>query len=235
VLAQTYFGDRQDAKHGRLRADARGRFNPFLNAVTQLDGAQQAVGLVSPLYQALADQMFHESSFTGQTGGSAAARRRRLDRPRNYFGTGSPTSELLGLVYPYRVATKTGIPGVVKPLAAQPVRRCAARLAAADDVRRPGRREGRPQVAPDFEDQGAGKRLASALLPVFPQRTSSPAVVSRELEREEAIRVRNSRKPGARKRRRRKKRARTGTAAAAARAGAVTDERRSQQPGQACH
>jgi hypothetical protein len=75
--------DRQDAKHGRLRAVELGPgFNPFLNAVTQLDGMQQAVGLVSPLYQALADQMFHESSFTGQTGGSAAARRRRTPTGR---------------------------------------------------------------------------------------------------------------------------------------------------------
>lgn len=217
ILTQTYFGDRADAKKNTLRSLPLGRFNPFLNALTQLDGLQQAVGLVSPFYQIIADQAFEESSFTGRDwriGGRPTPS--ESDRPRNYFGhtlgmlrPGSPrnriaVAELLNLVYPYRVATKTGIPGIVDPLA--PNQSDDALLGSPRPMRYadPGAQKGVNQSRRAFENQGAGRRLAGAVLPVFPQRTSSPAVVARELEREAAIRARNARKPGARKKRRRK-------------------------------
>jgi hypothetical protein len=220
MLATTYFGDRKDAKRGELRSLPFGRFNPFLNALTQLDGLQQAVGLVSPFYQIAVDQAFEESSFTGRDWRiEGRPTPSESDRPKNYFGSalsvlkpGSPrnriaAAEVLGLAYPYRVATKTGIPGLVDPL--QPNQSDDALLGFPQPMQYadPGAQKGVNKSRKEFENKGAGKRLLSSLLPVFPERTAAPQVVSRELEREASIRKRNARKPGARKKRRRKKRA----------------------------
>lgn len=226
ILAQTYFGTRKDAEGNELRSLPLGRFNPFLNALTQLDGLQQAIGVVSPFYQMLVDQAFEESSFTGRDwriGGRPTPA--ESERPRDYYGSaqgllnpgaydfpgheGSPRNRIaenavLNLAYPYRVATQTGIPGIAKPLEPnqsddallwRPQPMTYADKDAAKGVRKSRR---------DFEREGAGRRLAGSLLPVFPKRTASPAVVARELEREAAIRKRNRTKPGTKKKRKRK-------------------------------
>jgi hypothetical protein len=96
MLAQVYFGNRADAQKGRLRSINFGRLNPFLNSVTQMEDLSQATGLVSPIFQALADQAYEESSFTGKTfqiGGRGRFRNvgvptpAESERTRDYFGS----------------------------------------------------------------------------------------------------------------------------------------------------
>lgn len=223
ILSQTYFGDRRDAKRNELRSLPLGRFNPFLNALTQLDGLQQAIGVVSPFYQIAVDQAFEESSFTGRDwriGGRPTPS--EADRPRNYFGSslsvfkpGSPRNrialaETLRLLYPYRVATATGIPGVVDPLA--PNQSDDALLFAPQPMMYadPEASRGVGKSRREYTEEGTLRHLGEQLLPIFPRRTAAPAVIERELEREAAIRERNRRKPGERKPRRRKARNRYG-------------------------
>lgn len=227
MLTQTYFGDREAARKNELRSLPFGRFNPFLNAITQLDGLQQAVGVVSPFYQAIADQAFEESSFTGRDwriGGRPTPS--ESDRPRNYFGNaanllnplaydfpgheGRPRNRifqqsLLNLAYPYRVATKTGIPGIVKPLETNQSDDALLWRPEPMEYADPEARRGVKKSRRERAEQPLLRKLGGAILPVFPERTAAPAVVERELEREAAIRKRNRRKPGTRKKRRRKK------------------------------
>jgi hypothetical protein len=200
-----------------------GRFNPFLNAVTQLDGMQQAVGLVSPLYQALADQAFEESTSPAATGGSAVGRHRRTPtgrattsgrsstcstRPR----TTSPATRAAAQPHPRGRRREPGVPvprghedrhpRVVKPLEAEPVQRRVAVAAGADDAdpkAAAGVRKSRRQQ----DKLGTLGRLEKAVNPFSPAFTAAPAAIKREREREKAIRTRDARPPGTRKRRRR--------------------------------
>jgi hypothetical protein len=205
MLAQVY--------EGRPKKDLEsinwGRMNPFLNAVTQLESEQQVVGLVSPIYQALIDQMYEESSFTGRewriegkpTPGEAT-------RPKNYYGSalgaakfsipgvteGSPRGrilqrQLLQLAFPYRVAAETGIPGVVDPIAES----------SSDDALlwepRPMKYKDEEAMAGVRESRRTqrqtpfGERLLSQLAPPLAARpTAAPKVIEREREKEADMR-----------------------------------------------
>lgn len=231
MLANTYFGNRKDAVNGDLKSLPLGRFNPFLNALTQLDGLQQAVGLVSPFYQALADQAFEESSFTGRDwriGGRPTPSASTM--PKNYYGStlnllnpgaydipgheGKPRNRIiensiLNLAYPYRVAAKTGIPGLVDPLETSQSDDSLLWRPKPMQYADPGAKKGLAKSRRDQRKKGVLRTLGGALLPVIPDRTSSPAVVQREIENEEAIRERNKRAPGVAKKRKRRRRKKT--------------------------
>lgn len=219
MLAQVYFGNRADAQAGRLRSLPLGRFNPFLNALTQLDGAQQAFGLVSPIYQALVDQMFQESSFTGKDwrieGRSTPS---QSERPKNYYGNflsllnpgayatpgitaGHPRNrileeQLLKLIYPYRAAEQVlQAPNQSDDaLLWQPQPMMYADPKAQAGVARS--RRGMSQVP-------LAQRIGGAILPIFPRTTAAPQVVAREQAKQQAEAKRRRRKPGQRAPRRR--------------------------------
>jgi hypothetical protein len=224
MLAQAYYGDRRDAKRGTLRSVNFGRMNPFLNAITQLEDANQSLGLVSPMYQALADQAFEESSFTGRNW-KIKGEPPPHDPSKGYYGSA------LRLLNPADYA----IPGVTE---GQPRNRILQRqllnvlggvpYRAAEDLLlepsqsddalawspRPLRykeeeaRRGIARSRREFREQGTWGNLRPSVLP-FPapglgsgaRITAAPKVIEREREKEadEA-----NRSKGKRKKRRRK-------------------------------
>lgn len=187
-----------DGKRGKLPMSVNvGRMNPGLNALTQMEGAQQIVGLASPLYQVLADQLFEESSFTGRdfriNGQTTPA---ESQRPKNYFGSfwstfipGRPRNriamaDLLGLIYPYRLATKTGIPALGIDALEGPQ---------SDDSLlgspRPMRYKDEDikasiQRSIERERKSGAKGLGPQLLPFTPTEDLGPVVIAREREKE---------------------------------------------------
>jgi uncharacterized membrane protein YgcG len=209
MISQVYFGSARDAKRGSLESLNFGRLNPFLNSVTQMESMKQGAGLVSPIYQALLDQAFEQSSFTGRqwriegkpTPGEA-------ERPRNYFGSplsllnpgsyaipgvseGRPRNrilqeQLLTMAFPYRTAEITGIPGTnVKPLS--PSQSDDALLWSPrpmgykDEQAAAGvRRTRRAQAGKSRLD------LLLQSLAVQPRTTAAPQVIQREREKEAA-------------------------------------------------
>lgn len=210
MVSRMFFGGRQAARDGELSSIPFGRLNPGLNAVTQLESEQQLVGLVSPIYQALVDQAFEESSFTGRDyrikGRPTPA---EPTRPRGYFGSalsllnpaaygipgvseGNPRNrilqrDLLSLAAPYRAIEKGGVPGLVDPLEGPQ----------SDDSLlwdpRPmryrdedTRRSILRSVEREREERAGGRGLAGGLLPVFPQTDVSPVILEREREKETA-------------------------------------------------
>jgi hypothetical protein len=217
MLSQVYFGDRSDAQAGRLRSLPLGRFNPFLNTVTQLDGMQQAVGLVSPIYQALVDQAFEESTFTGRDWRiEGRPTPSEAERPKDYYGSawsmfqpsipgltqGSPRGrilerQLLNLAFPYRTAEQVSLAPNQSDdaLLWQP-----HPMTYADPTAAAGVQHSRDVAA----QQGILGRVGARAFPVQPQITAAPAVVQREREKEAAAAERATRKPGERKRRKRK-------------------------------
>jgi hypothetical protein len=223
MLSQVYFGNRQDAEKGELKSLPLGRFNPFLNSLTQLESPKQSLGLVSPLYQMLADQVFEQSTFTGRTWridygnkGYARATPAENERPRNYFGSalglfnpgaysvpghaGAPRnrileSNLLNLAFPYRLAeqSKLGPNQADDALLWRPSPMEYA----------PGKAEkGVKKSRREFAKRPLAERIGGQLLPVIPRQTQAPAVIKREREREAYNRALQKRKPGARRKRR---------------------------------
>jgi hypothetical protein len=198
MLAQTYFGDRSDAKQGTLRSVNFGRMNPFLNAITQMEDANQSLGLVSPLYQMVADQFFEESSFTGRdwrVRGEYTPS--ESERPRNYYGAEErgriALRQLLKLGFPYRVAEDM----LLKPSQSDDA------LAWSPRPLYPKEEEAKAGVARSrraWREEGETRRLGASLIPVLPTITAAPQVIEREREKEKAMR---DRKKGRRKKRRR--------------------------------
>jgi hypothetical protein len=201
MLAAAYFGNEKAAEKGKLRSLPLGRFNPFLNTVTQLDGAQQSVGLISPIYGALIDQLFEESSFTGRdwriSGEPLPA---ETERPKDYYGNmasllnpadyaipgvteGKPRNrilerDLLNLIPPYRFAEQATLgPSQSDDALAWSPRpiQYSEQGGAAEPVARARRR---------FEKRPFVDRLLPRIFPVSPQETQAPAVVKREREKE---------------------------------------------------
>jgi uncharacterized membrane protein YgcG len=220
MVSQVYFGSARDAKQGTLESLNLGRMNPFLNAVTQMESMKQGAGLVSPIYQALLDQAFEMSSFTGRqwriegkpTPGEA-------ERPRNYFGSpmsllnpgdyaipgvseGKPRNRILqeslmSMAFPYRTAETTGIPGTnVKPL--EPSQSDDALLWSPRPMRYADE-QAMSGVKRTRRAQAGKKDLALLLqsLAVQPRITAAPQVIKREREKEAAQRKR--RKKGRRR------------------------------------
>ena len=227
MLAQAYFGDRKDAERGTLKSLPFGRMNPFGNALTQLDGLQQAVGVVSPLYQAAADQAFEESSFTGRDwrieGRSTPG---PSEIPRNYYGSatnlldpsayswprigpipgneGKPRNrilqdQLLSLAFPYRAAASA----TMDPNQSDDALLWAPQpMQYADEEAAAGVAKSRR----DFRAIPLAQRIGGQVFPVFPRPTAAPQVVERERERAAAAAERRSRAPGTRKPRKTKAR-----------------------------
>jgi hypothetical protein len=199
MLAQGYFGDRQDARQGTLRSVNFGRMNPFLNAVTQMEDANQSLGLVSPMYQMVADQLFEESSFTGRdwrVRGEYTPS--ESDRPRSYYGAGDRARiglrQLLKLGFPYRVAEDM----LLKPSQTDDA------LAWSPRPLYPKEEEAKQGVARSrtaWREEGAARRLGASLIPVLPTITAAPQVIKREREKEADMR---NRARGRKKRRRRR-------------------------------
>jgi hypothetical protein len=184
MLAQTYFGDRQNAKNGTLRSINFGRMNPFLNAVTQMEDGNQSVGLVSPLYQMVADQFFEESSFTGRdwrVRGQPTPS--ESERPRNYFTMEDrgriALRQTLNLAFPYRVAE--GL--LLEPSQSDDALAWSPRpLKYKDEEAAAGVNKSRRS----WEEEGMARHLGGALAPVFPKITAAPQVIKREREKEAA-------------------------------------------------
>lgn len=209
MLAQVYFGERRDARRGQLESVNWGRMNPFLNSITQMEAEQQVVGLVSPFAQLLVDQAFEESSFTGRewrirgqpTPGEA-------ERPRNYFGSfgsildpSSPRSQiaqasLARMLFPYRVATETGIP----PLGIEPLAESSSDDALLWD-QEPMRYKDEEAQAGVAKSRRLARRtpfseklLSQLVPPAAPRPTAAPQVIKREREKERAMATRGRRK-----------------------------------------
>jgi hypothetical protein len=184
MLAQTYFGDRSDAKKGTLRSINFGRMNPFLNAVTQMEDGNQAVGLVSPLYQSVADQFFEESSFTGRdwrVRGQPTPS--ESERPRNYFTMEDrgriALRQTLNLAFPYRVAEDL----LLEPSQSDDALAWSPRpLKYKDEEAAAGVAKSRRS----WEEEGTARHLGGALVPIFPKITAAPQVIKREREKEAA-------------------------------------------------
>jgi hypothetical protein len=198
MLAQVYFGNRQDAVNGTLRSVNFGRMNPFLNAITQMEDANQAYGLVSPMYQMLADQAAEESSFTGRdwrVRGEYTPS--ESDRPKTYYGDKDRARialrQGLKLAFPYRVAEDM----LLKPSQTDDA------LAWSPRPLYPKEEEAKRGVAQSrqaWREEGPARRLGASLIPVLPTITAAPQVIKREREKEADMRNRGK---GRRKRRRR--------------------------------
>lgn len=198
MLAQTYFGTRQDAKRGTLRSINFGRMNPFLNAVTQMEDANQSLGLVSPIYQAVADQFFEESSFTGRDWRiEGRPTPSEAERPRNYYNNEARArifgNQMLSLLYPYRAASDV----LMEPnqsddallFSQQPMRY-------KDEEAMRGVAKSRRQ----FRETPIGERILRNLVPVLSKPTAAPQVIAREREKEADM---ENRRTGRRRPRRR--------------------------------
>jgi uncharacterized membrane protein YgcG len=209
MLAQVYFGSRADAQKGNLRSINFGRLNPFLNSVTQMERLSQATGLVSPIFQAAADQAYNQSSFTGKTFQISGKGRfshvgvptpAENERTHNYFGS------QLSLLNPAGYS----IPGVSE---GRPRNRILERQllglafpfrvaedltlgpTQADDALpwspRPMRYAPGGEAAKGvgrgrraWQAEGALRHVAGGLVPVVPRRTAAPQVIERERQKE---------------------------------------------------
>ena len=200
-----------------------------MNAVTQLDCESQLAGVVSPVWAHLIEQLFtHGDTFTGRDwrirGEPAPA---EPVRPKGYYGSllgvlrpGHPRQrillrEALQLTYPYRTATRTGIPELRVPLLGRVPGTGVPPLEGpqGDDSLlwspRPTRYrdpETRRSIMRDVRRErrrSTGERLLDELVPIArPRGTSGPQVVAREREKEAAERARRRRRSGRRRRRR---------------------------------
>jgi hypothetical protein len=208
ALAQVYFGNREDAKKGTLRSVNWGRLNPFLNTITQIEQEQQAIGLVSPIYQALADQLFEESSFTGREWRiKGQPTPSDSERPPNYFGSalslanpaaysvpglteGHPRNRilersLLSMAFPYRVAAETGIPGVVDPIPASSSDDSLLWQQYPFHYKDPEAKAGVAKARRTQKQMSIRELLMGQLVPPLqPRPTALPAVIKRRMEQE---------------------------------------------------
>jgi hypothetical protein len=112
-LGQVYFGNRTDAQEGRLESIDLGRMNPALNQVIGMERLSQSLGLISPIYGMLSEQIAQESMFTGRDWAlSGEPRQVTHERGATAEERGRVAlSSVLGFAFPYRLAKKTGIPG----------------------------------------------------------------------------------------------------------------------------
>lgn len=100
------------------------RANPVMNALVQADRPTQVMGLFSPYWQLLADQMWHTSSFTGREWHlSGLLDMHPSDRPANYWSIANTAEQRAHVAaggiarwfFPYRLLEDQGL-GPVKPL-----------------------------------------------------------------------------------------------------------------------
>jgi hypothetical protein len=203
-----------------LRSLPLNRLNPFLNSVTQLDQNQQALGMVSPMIQMVADQLTEESTFTGhdwRINGTYAGQ--ESDRPRNYYGStlgllnpaayaipglteGKPRNrilerQVLNLAFPYRAWEKAKL---------EPSQSDDA-LAWSPRSLHPEEEEARKGIAKarrEWRKEGPGAAVRKEVFP-FPflgaKRSEAPAFLKREMEKEADARNRAMGKKKPRRRR----------------------------------
>jgi hypothetical protein len=168
--------------------------NPFLNAVTQMEDANQSMGLVSPLYQTVADQFFEESAFTGRdwrVRGQPTPS--ESERPRNYYTMEDRARialrQTFNLAFPYRVAEDL----LLEPSQSDDALAWSPRpLKYKDETAKAGVNKTRRE----WREEGTARHLGGALVPVFPRVTAAPQVIKREREKEadQANRARGKRK-----------------------------------------
>lgn len=118
-LPTRYLGKIYSGEGANLESVDLGRMNPALNQVVGMERLSQSLGLVSPIYGMLMEQIFQESAFTGNDWAlSGEPRQMAHERPATGEERGRVAlASVLGFAFPYRLAKKTGIPALgVKPM-----------------------------------------------------------------------------------------------------------------------
>lgn len=212
MLGRVYFGADAKQIHDYVASNGRrgklpdseniGRLNPGLNSITQLERPQQIAGFVSPLYQAFADQVFNESTFTGRPfkiNGQPAPYGPDADygsflslfAPWNYaipgLTEGHPRNrilerDLLGLAAPYRAAEKA-VPGMLGPQGDDSLlwdprpTHYSAKTRRGREINASIKREIAQQ-----QEQPAWLRALASIGGVIPQRDVGPVIAQRQLD-----------------------------------------------------
>jgi hypothetical protein len=201
MLAQVYL----EGDDGSLRSINYGRMNPFINAVTQMERPTQAFGLVSPMYQSLADQAFNESAFTGRD--FQIEGRIKKAPPEGYYGSyksllrpGSPRNRIfarqqLKMLFPYRLWEEAALePSQTDDALAWSPRPLKIKE---EEARRGINRDRRK-----WREKSTSEKLAPDVFPFLSKPSPLRAVLKRRLEEEADMRNQRLGKKKPRKRRR---------------------------------